>query len=371
MHVASGLFRTRAAVAVTVAGVLVASLLTLAPPAAAAGEGYEETLDITLPVIGGVRFSDDYLAWRGDGTRRHQATDLFTTKMQPVYAARGGTICAIYGLGEPMPAWGYGFRICADDGRTYHYVHLNDDTPGTDDGQGGNRWAYAPGLQEGSTVRRGQFLGYAGDSGNAEDTPAHLHFEIRDRNLSDSRIADDPYNPTRLNPYPSLVAAQRRGDVPSGVLTVGVRGGAVASWQQKLATSTGAELDTDGVFGTGTLLATLALQERAGIRVDGLVGPATLDAAGGTTAAIAPAIGPGGSAGYPGRLLRLQQPFLAGADVRTWQQRMRERGWQLSVDGLYGPRSDEVARAFQREKRLTVDGIVGPATWAATSTSSA
>jgi peptidoglycan hydrolase-like protein with peptidoglycan-binding domain len=55
----------------------------------------------------------------------------------------------------------------------------------------------------------------------------------------------------------------------------------------------------------------------------------------------------------------------AGEDVRTWQARMVERGWDLTVDGIYGERTAEVARAFQVEKGLVVDGLVGPETWSA------
>lgn len=54
------------------------------------------------------------------------------------------------------------------------------------------------------------------------------------------------------------------------------------------------------------------------------------------------------------------------ADVRTWQNKMKSRGWQIGVDGVYGPESERVCRAFQQEKRLGVDGKVGPNTWAAT-----
>lgn len=70
---------------------------------------------------------------------------------------------------------------------------------------------------------------------------------------------------------------------------------------------------------------------------------------------------------FGGRMLRYvpHKSMMSGTDVRIWQQRMRDRGWRIAVDGIYGPRSAEVARAFQREKRLQVDGIVGPATWAA------
>jgi len=52
-------------------------------------------------------------------------------------------------------------------------------------------------------------------------------------------------------------------------------------------------------------------------------------------------------------------------DVRIWQQRMRQRGWNITVDGIFGPQSETIARQFQREKGLADDGIVGPETWSA------
>lgn len=67
---------------------------------------------------------------------------------------------------------------------------------------------------------------------------------------------------------------------------------------------------------------------------------------------------------WPGRYLT-QPPIMRGSDVRTWQKRMRARGWRIKVDGAYGPRSEQVCRAFQAEKGLVVDGIVGPVTWGA------
>jgi peptidoglycan hydrolase-like protein with peptidoglycan-binding domain len=50
-------------------------------------------------------------------------------------------------------------------------------------------------------------------------------------------------------------------------------------------------------------------------------------------------------------------------DVRTWQQKMRDRGWSISVDQQFGPASEDVCKKFQREKGLAVDGLVGPQTW--------
>jgi peptidoglycan hydrolase-like protein with peptidoglycan-binding domain len=63
---------------------------------------------------------------------------------------------------------------------------------------------------------------------------------------------------------------------------------------------------------------------------------------------------------WPGRLVTLSTPHMTGNDVRQWQQQMAHRGWGLSVDGDYGPRSHDVCVQFQREKGLNPDGVVGP-----------
>jgi len=54
------------------------------------------------------------------------------------------------------------------------------------------------------------------------------------------------------------------------------------------------------------------------------------------------------------------------ARVTMWQAYMAWRGWHLTVDGKYGPKSEDVCKQFQAEKGLTVDGEVGPVTWRTT-----
>ena len=68
---------------------------------------------------------------------------------------------------------------------------------------------------------------------------------------------------------------------------------------------------------------------------------------------------------WPGRYLK-HPPMTKGADVEQWQARMVERGYPLAVDGKYGPKSKAACKAFQRQRGLDIDGIVGPITWDAT-----
>jgi hypothetical protein len=60
--------------------------------------------------------------------------------------------------------------------------------------------------------------------------------------------------------------------------------------------------------------------------------------------------------------------YYGGVDnqnVTTWQAQMSARGWAIDVDGCYGPDSESICRQFQAEKKLAVDGLVGPSTWQA------
>lgn len=49
--------------------------------------------------------------------------------------------------------------------------------------------------------------------------------------------------------------------------------------------------------------------------------------------------------------------------LMAWQNQMRRRGWNITADGYYNDQDRDVAIAFQKEKRLVVDGHIGPATW--------
>jgi peptidoglycan hydrolase-like protein with peptidoglycan-binding domain len=72
--------------------------------------------------------------------------------------------------------------------------------------------------------------------------------------------------------------------------------------------------------------------------------------------------------GQPSQSPMCHSGYYGGPDstnVHTWQAQMARRGWKIAQDGQFGPGSETVARAFQSEKGLGVDGKVGKDTWAA------
>lgn len=134
----------------------------------------------------------------------------------------------------------------------------------------------------------------------------------------------------------------------------GSKGEAVKTVQRAVGTT------ADGIFGPKTEAAVKAFQKRNGLVVDGIVGPKTWAAIRRPKPAPKPKAKPTIPA-FPGTVKRGSR----GSAVRAVQSRLKARGWRIDVDGIFGPQTDKVVRAFQKEKRLVVDGVVGPKTWAA------
>lgn len=182
----------RRALAALVAA-LVLPVTAIASPAAAA-----EVRDITLPIaaegVGDVYWSDTFGACRSGCSRSHMGVDMMGPKMTPLVAVADGVVSWM----RHSDSSGNNIDITDADGWTYHYIHLNNDTPGTDDGANAFEFAFAPGIERGATVKAGQLIGYLGDSGNAESTGSHLHFEITRPDSSN------------INPTPSVDAALQR-----------------------------------------------------------------------------------------------------------------------------------------------------------------
>jgi len=189
-----------------VLGVLVLMIVGLAPVAQAA-----DIRDITLPVphesvdaqnherytAEGVYWSDTYGACRSGCSRSHQGVDMLGPKLTPLIAANDGYVSWM----RHSATSGNNLVLTDDDGWSYHYIHINNDSPGTDDGANPLEFAFAPGIETGARVTAGQVVAFMGDSGNAESCCSHLHFEI---------TRPDGSN---INPTPSVDAALARGPI--------------------------------------------------------------------------------------------------------------------------------------------------------------
>lgn len=150
---------------------------------------------IRFPVVGSVSYVDTFGACRDGCSRFHEGIDIFAPKRRHLLAAADGHVT--YLRTDASGTAGNAVGITDAQGWRYLYLHVNNDSPNTDDGRNPARWRFVPGIEMGAKVYAGQIIGYLGDSGNAETTPPHLHFEIRDPNLVD------------INPYPSLLSASR------------------------------------------------------------------------------------------------------------------------------------------------------------------
>jgi peptidoglycan hydrolase-like protein with peptidoglycan-binding domain len=132
------------------------------------------------------------------------------------------------------------------------------------------------------------------------------------------------------------------------VLRPGASGEVVRQLQQALKDLGYDPGAVDGQFGSRTEAAVRAFQSAKGIDVDGIVGDVTwlnIDEADMSNPTIRR-----GSTGNP---------------VRRAQKRLTLGGYDTGgVDGIFGASTEAAVRRFQGDRGLTVDGIVGPRTWA-------
>ena len=112
-----------------------------------------------FPVAGPAWWIDDWHAPRSGG-RLHQGLDIFAPRGTPLVAAADGIVTQKYVGALP----GNSVEITGERGVQFFYAHLED---------------WHEGLELGQEVKRGQVIGYVGNTGNAINTPPHLHFEYQ------------------------------------------------------------------------------------------------------------------------------------------------------------------------------------------------
>jgi hypothetical protein len=233
---------------------------------------------ILFPLEKHISWTDTFGAARSGG-RTHAGNDLMAPKMTPLLAVVDGKIDWLNLTGKlssynNLPY--FNILLRGDDGNDYFYIHLNNDTPGTDDGKGGVQFAYAPGLTNGTRVHRGDVIGYVGDSGNAEDTGSHLHFEIHLGGYV-AATGGQTRTPSAIDPYASLKAAPTLAEwiaagKPALTTSTTVAGSTTTTTTHSTTTTTPKPTTT-----TTTLKPTTTTTTVAGIGVPGFTDVRTTD----------------------------------------------------------------------------------------------
>lgn len=131
------------------------------------------------------------------GGHLHAGVDIFAEEGTPIVAATGGFV----EIANGAPIGGNRVWIRGDDGRGYYYAHLS---------------AFVEGLTPGMHVDTGEVIGFVGHTGDAINTPDHLHFAIS-RNNRKPGDSMDPAAAGWYDPGPFLgigpaPAYQNRGD---------------------------------------------------------------------------------------------------------------------------------------------------------------
>lgn len=145
----------------------------------------------------------------GEFHHDYPATDIFADVGSEVVAVTNGVVELVIAVDSwdpstnvPADRSGLAVGIIGDDGVRYYGSHLD---------------AVAPGISVGMRVSAGTLIGYVGKSGNARNTPPHLHFGISRPTTPD----DWQTRRGQISPYPFLRAwekgeqlAPRLEDIP-------------------------------------------------------------------------------------------------------------------------------------------------------------
>lgn len=153
-----------------------------APPPQAARRSDNGPLLIPVEGVPASALTDTFTQARAGGARPHDAIDIMAARGRAVLAAADGRVEKLFWSQDG----GRTLYQRSSDGRLiYYYAHLD---------------GYAPGLQEGQVLRRGQRVATVGSTGNADPSAPHLHFAVNVMQPGEAW-----YCGRAINPYPLLV----------------------------------------------------------------------------------------------------------------------------------------------------------------------
>ncbi len=300
-----------------------------------------------FPVAGTNHYVREWLTTHNPSI--HEGVDVFASRMIPIVAVADGVIADVNWEYDPYhdgPGDCCAVALIHDSGWESWYLHLNNDTPGTDDGAG---WGLMPGIVRGTRVSAGQVIGLMGDSTNAEETAPHLHFELHDP-------AGNPVDPydyliAAANVEPACVGATDDECFPFVVLSWNSRDQRVWTLQTLLGRAGFSPGQVDGIFGLLTDASVRDFQRAAAIEVDGLVDEETW-------IEINRVVDEGIDL-RPEVIARLGDRGLIVIEI---QGLLSQAGFSPgSIDGIFGSRTESAVRSFQSSEGLGVDGLVdGP-----------
>lgn len=184
VDVALGLVPSSPGLAAGAADLPAAQTTSPAAPAGAAAPAAAPALapGLLIPVQGvkAASLVNTYDQARGQG-RRHDAIDIMAPRGTPVLASSDGVVMKLFRSKRGGTTL---YQMGPDRRTVYYYAHLD---------------GYAPGIAEGQALRRGEVLGFVGNTGDAGPGNYHLHFEVS--------TTPDPrryWGGVPQNPYPLL-----------------------------------------------------------------------------------------------------------------------------------------------------------------------
>ena len=133
------------------------------PPLLAMPTGLQPRLTAggyVFPVYGPVSYGNTFGAFRGDVAGNwHHGDDIFAPLGAPILACADGLVFSV-GWND---VGGNRLWLRDSEGNEFYYAHLS---------------AFTPIARNGMHVKAGEMLGFVGNTGDAQGTPTHLHFEV-------------------------------------------------------------------------------------------------------------------------------------------------------------------------------------------------